>query len=241
MTVTMVDLECVRCGAPIHRRKSIETSRIRRGCPGPYCSRSCTFRKDDPRQHPEPDPVPGARWLRLTRGKFALVDEDLFDQLNQSKWHWTSAGTSAGHAAKDDDRERVFLHRVVLGVCDDRVFVDHRDNNGLDCRRSNLRVASRQQNSINREKFVGAPGRKFTSRYKGVIDRSKHYTREYQRKITKKAIDYPWIARIRVNKKLIHLGRFATELEAARAYDAAALQHFGEFARPNFPTEIHPS
>lgn len=241
MTVAMINLECIRCGVAIRRRQRIETSRIKRGCPGPYCSRSCTFRYDDPRQHPEPNPVPGARWLRLTRGKFALVDEDLFDRLNRSKWHWTKGGTSAGHATKDDDRGRALLHRVILDVQDDQVFVDHRDNNGLDCRRSNLRIASRQQNSINRDKFVGRPGRKFTSRYKGVVDRSKHLARSYVRNITKKAIDFPWLARIRVNKQLIHLGRYATEREAAVAYDAAALQHFGEFARLNFPEETRPS
>lgn len=228
--MTLIDLECIRCGAPIRREQSIERSRIKRGCPGPYCSRSCTFRHDDPRLHPEPDPVPGARWLRLTRGKFALVDEDLFDELNRHKWHWVNGGTSAGHAAKTDEKGHALLHRVILGLRNARVFADHRDNNGLDCRRSNLRVASRQQNSINRNKFSGRTGRIFTSRYKGVVNRGKH--------LSEKSAGQPWLARIRVDGHLVNLGRYATELEAARAYDAAAIQHFGEFARPNFQPEI---
>lgn len=227
--MTLIDLECIRCGVPIRREQGIERSRIRRGCPGPYCSRSCTFRYDDPRLHPEPAPVPGARWLRLTRGKFALVDEDLFDELNRHKWHWVKGGTSAGHAVRTNKNGSTSLHRVILGLRGSRPFVDHRDNNGLDCRRSNLRIASRQQNSVNRGKFSGRTGRVFTSRYKGVVDRSRHLAPGA----------HPWLARIRIDGHLVNLGRFATELEAARAYDVAALQHFGEFARPNFPTESH--
>jgi hypothetical protein len=68
-------------------------------------------------------------------------------------------------------------------------------------------------------------------RYKGVTDRSAHLGDSAR----------PWLARIRVDGQFIHIGRFATEREAALAYDTAALQHFGEFSRPNFPTETHPS
>lgn len=74
---------------------------------------------------------------------------------------------------------------------------------------------------------MGRPGRVFTSRYKGVIDRSRHIAPG----------SAPWLARIRVDGQLIHIGRFDTEEEAARAYDEAARKHFGEFARLNFSEE----
>lgn len=89
------------------------------------------------------------------------------------------------------------------------------------CRRQNLRVATKQQNGANRGKFAGT----FTSQYKGVTNREKHLADPTA----------PWLARIRVNGKLIQIGRFVSEHEAALAYDAAAIQHFGEFAKLNFP------
>jgi hypothetical protein len=128
----------------------------------------------------------------------------------------------------------------VLGV-DGRTIVDHKDNNGLDCRCENLRIADRQGNGANRGKFVGRKDREFTSRYKGVVDRSKHLARTHVRNVKVKAIDKPWLSRIRVDGRLIQIGRFATEHEAALAYDAAAIQHFGEFAKTNFPSEAKAS
>ena len=220
--MTLIDLECIRCGAAIRRERRIENHRIQRGCPGPYCSRSCTFRHDDPRQHAEPNQVPGAKWLRLTQGRFALVDEDIFDKLNLRSWHWLKGGTSTGHARSDSRDGIILLHHAVLGVT---CVVDHKNNDGLDCRRENLRTAGRSENGANRGKFVGRPDREFTSRYKGVVDRSAHLA----------SSDRPWLARIRVDGQLLHLGRYPSEKEAALAYDKAALQHFGEFAKTNFP------
>jgi hypothetical protein len=208
-----------------------ENYRIKRGASGPYCGTSCAVRSDDPRQSSEPDPVFGARWLRLTRGKFALVDEDQFEELNRLTWRWNADGKSTGHATSGDRATHLCLHHAVLGVEDTGTHIDHHNNDGLDCRRSNLRVASKHQNGANREKFVGQPGRTFTSQYKGVINRAAHI----------KPGAPPWTARIRVNERLIHIGRFSTEQEAALAYDAAAIQHFGEFARTNFPRSPHES
>ncbi len=229
MTVKL-KLTCVRCGKLFLRRKSLENYRLKRGSVGPYCSNSCSSRSDDPRLAKKPAPVRGAKWLQLTRGKFALVDNDLFEKLNKHPWHWNATGKSFGYVACDNGKTHTMLHHVVLGVSG-RVHIDHRNNNGLDCRRENLRVANRQGNGANRGKFVGRRGRTFTSRYKGVINRSKHLSLGAD----------PWLARIRVNGQLIHLGRFISEEEAARAYDRAALQHFGEFAKTNFPLEAHPS
>jgi hypothetical protein len=152
----------------------------------------------------------------------------MFDALNRQLWHWVATGKSVGYARTDNGKSWTMLHHAVLGVSR-KTHVDHKNNNGLDCRRENLRLANRTENGANRDKFVGRPGRKFTSRYKGVVDRSKHLAANAD----------PWLARIRVDGRLIHIGRFATEEEAARAYDAAAIQHFGEFARLNFSHGVH--
>jgi len=89
---------------------------------------------------------------------------------------------------------------------------DHRNRNGLDNQRCNLRVCSHQQNQRN----------KVLSNviYKGVcLDKRCNKFR----------------ARVRIREKQIYLGAFDSSLEAALAYDAAAREHFGEFARLNFP------
>ena len=100
-------------------------------------------------------------------------------------------------------------------------MIDHRNHNGLDCQRRNLRKCTQSENSMN---MVKQRGHK-TSAYKGVwITKSIH-----------KGIVYKyWYAGIRVDYKLIHLGSFKTEIEAAHAYDNAARKHFGEFANTNF-------
>ena len=221
-----LSLVCARCGAKFLRSRSRENYRLKRKASGPYCSPRCASRLDDPRETAEPEPVLGAKWIRLTREKFALVDEDVFDELNSVPWRWQESGRSVGYASSGDGPTFTLLHHAVLKI-ESSMHVDHKNNNGLDCRRENLRVADRSKNGANRGKFVGSEGREFTSRFKGVIDRSKHIADK----------ERPWLARIRVDNRLIHIGRFATEHEAAHAYDAAATKHFGEFARLNFPTE----
>jgi hypothetical protein len=96
------------------------------------------------------------------------------------------------------------------------LMVDHRNTNSLDNRRSNLRLATRAQNVQNSQKR----NIKTTSRFIGVC-----LDKESGR----------WIAAITKEGKKVHLGRFDSEPDAAKAYDAAAKKYRGEFARLNFP------
>jgi hypothetical protein len=108
----------------------------------------------------------------------------------------------------------VYLHRVILNAPDD-LDVDHKNRNGLDNRRCNLRLATISQNGANR----ALPANK-TSKYRGVsIYRPRNV----------------WQAQFKINGRNQGLGHFHNEEEAARAYDAMARKHFGEFAQLNFP------
>jgi hypothetical protein len=97
------------------------------------------------------------------------------------------------------------------------VCIDHINNNGLDNRKANLRHATPAQKARNRRKTAA----KTSSKYKGV---SYHAG---QRK---------WCASIHVNGQSEYLGLFQNEIDAAKAYDAAAKKHHKEFAVLNFPS-----
>lgn len=107
----------------------------------------------------------------------------------------------------------LYLHRFII-IAKKGQIVDHIDGDTMNNTRSNLRIATHQQNMANSKKRIGNTG------YKGV---------------QKRCDGKKWVARIQVNRKGIHLGSFTTPEDAARAYDDAAVIHFGEFARLNFP------
>lgn len=121
------------------------------------------------------------------------------------------------YARNGKRRQKLRLHRLIVGAKPGQL-VDHINGNGLDNRRENLRLCSFAENARNRQRKANT-----ISRYKGV---SLHPSPPHGR---------PWQAQICFNRKAIHIGFFANEKLAARAYDAAAQKHFGEFARLNFP------
>jgi len=160
------------------------------------------------------------RRIPLTRGKFAIVDPQDLAPLLRYKWHLAQCPTSAYAAAwtttaKNGKRKRIWMHRQILNV-PPQMCCDHINHNGLDNRRANLRIATRAQNSANRQKR----NQHTRSIYKGL---------EWDKKQKK------WKARISVRGRKIYLGSFASEIDAARAYDRAAKEHHGRFAVPNFP------
>jgi len=109
------------------------------------------------------------------------------------------------------------MHRQILGLTDSKIQGKHKNLNGLDNQRHNLRPATNSQNHANQ-----GLRRNNKSGYKGVS-------------ACKGRPQTPWVGMICVNYKSIVLGRFKTAEEAARAYDVAARKYFGEFARLNFP------
>jgi hypothetical protein len=108
---------------------------------------------------------------------------------------------------------RLYLHQAIIGK-EKGKHIDHKNDDGLDNRRKNIRHCTIRQNQQNRHAACGL------SRFKGVIKKKQPST---------------WGAHIRANGKMLWLGTFYSEEDAARAYDDAARLHFGEFARCNFP------
>lgn len=180
-------------------------------------STNCGCLKGKPRTTPAPPPVAGCAWIPLTRGQFALIDTSDYDRVSEYKW--ASLGRGRLFYASSHERgsnKNLPMHRLVLNA-PKGMQVDHINCDGLDNRRANLRLCTTSQNCQNQRRQLGS-----TSGYKGVC-----WSRQ----------DYCWIAYIKLNSVRRHLGSFDTAEKAAKAYDKAALELFGEFARPNFPIQ----
>jgi len=160
------------------------------------------------------------RRIYLDEGKWTILD--LEDYYRYAGFKWCIGGENGnfyairGAIAGPDKIKIVRLHRLIMNA-PDGVLVDHRNGDSLDNRRDNLRPATRTQNAYNARKRKNT-----SSRFIG-IHRDKRTGR--------------WKAQIRAQGKDIWLGRFDSEIDAARAYDAAAKKYHGEFARLNFPQE----
>jgi hypothetical protein len=212
---------CNTCGAEIERNPS-RCGKIN------YCSHKCRYRQGRL-------PIIGIKLVKIPmkNGMFAIVDRtdwDNIEELRNFSWNAVRSNSRTLYAARSHNYfdkikgrktcDMVFMHDVILGV-KDGLKVDHFDENGLNNIRSNIRTCSNAQNVWRQGKRRNSENNK--SKYIGL---SYYPGNPYN----------PWRAGITVNGKRMHLGYFATEEEAARARDEAALKLHGEFAYLNFPS-----
>ena len=152
--------------------------------------------------------------IELTQGEIAIVDDEDYERAIAYKWH-VSAGYKEIKYARTNikigrQRTTLSLHRFILQTHEDQE-VDHINGDGLDNRKSNLRLCTHGQNQQNCRSFKNVK-----SKYKGVFP-----------------IGDKWTAHIYFNKKLRHLGYYCSENEAAKIYNLFAIKYFGQFARLN--------
>jgi len=159
------------------------------------------------------------RRIYLGENEYTIVEPADYYTFGKHKWIFWGNGknTYAIGELKIGHRKtkKAGLHRIIMRAPKGKL-VDHRNGDGLDNRRANLRLATHAQNIYNRRKTK----KKTASRFIGVtFDKN-----------------YPaWVSCIQYKRKKIHLGRFKNEIDAAKAYDKAAQKYYKDFARLNFP------
>lgn len=157
--------------------------------------------------------------IELSQGYVAMVDDEDYEML--SKHNWCAEVTKhivygmASIYGPNRKKTTIRMHRLILGVTDPKIHVDHKDRDGRNNQKENLRIVTHAQNMMNRKRPI-----QNTSGFKGV----------HPHKQSGK-----WRATIAVNGKDRSLGLFLCPIEAAKAYDTAAKVYYGEFARLNFP------
>jgi hypothetical protein len=148
----------------------------------------------------------------LKTGQPVSVDDDIYGLLNQWTWVLHRDGYAVRYTTSKGKRQTIYMHNVVVGA----KGIDHIDGNKLNNQRYNLRACTQRQN-----RFNAAGKRNTTSLYKGVSKKGN-----------------VWRAQIAKDGKKHMLGSFPEERWAAYAYDLAAPDLFGEYARLNFPSAL---
>lgn len=152
------------------------------------------------------------RYIKLTQGKRAIVDDEDFGKLGVYNWRYFDHGS--GYAVRRPSGKHginkvVYMHREIIGAVKGQQ-VDHKNGDGLDNRKENLRFSSQKQNCQNK---------KSSKKYKGVY------------RVTDRV---GFRSSIYINGKSKYLGYFYNQEDAAKAYDKAAKYYFGEFAKTNY-------
>jgi hypothetical protein len=163
--------------------------------------------------------------IKLTKGQFAKVSDERYDELNRFRWHagWNKK-TQSYYAGRNENvnpekrpwkNRNIRMHRQILGLeYGDKLQGEHRDGDTLNNQDCNLRIATNSQNHMNRKPIMANN----TSGYKGVYFR-------------KKAIANPWGAFVKIQGRMIHLGFRATRAEAIELRREGEKKYYGEFAR----------
>jgi len=150
--------------------------------------------------------------IELTQGKFAIVEDEDFEYLSQFNWCFNN-GYAVRNVTVSGKQKSQRMHRLITN-CPDNMDVDHINHDKLDNRKTNLRVCSASENNQNQQVRTVAK----TSIYKGVYFDKQHGK---------------WKAHIKLNYKYKFWGYFTNEIDAAIAYNVAAIEMFGEFALMN--------
>ena len=183
-----------------------------------YCSKRCYGKATTGKPRRENRFVlndDGSAFVILAGGEVAVVDQEDLDRV--LAYRWCIDRTKRGeYASSKREGKHIRMHQIIL-PCGPHTHPDHKDGNGLNNRKSNLRESTRHQNGRNTRKAKHR-GR---SRYKGVA-------------LVKSG---KWLSQIRDGGKNRRIGLFVDEVDAAMAYDDAAREVFGEYARLNFPRE----
>jgi hypothetical protein len=156
--------------------------------------------------------------LELTRGYRTTIDANMYNLIRPHRWHVMTSNNKqyAIHTKrinKDVNHGKnkcIMMHRLIMGVKEyNGTVIDHIDGDGLNNRKSNLRVCTHSENHMNQKVRINS----FTG-LKGVFyDKRRNY----------------YYSSIIVNSKCIYLGSFESPDMAKKAYDNAAIKHFGEF------------
>lgn len=147
--------------------------------------------------------------------KWAIASVEDYDLLSGKKFYSYKRRDGKYYASCTVGERPVTMHEMIMGAkAKEGYVIDHINSNGLDNRRENLRFATLSQNSQNRSKQKG----KYSSDYTGV---------------TYRPIDRNYAATIKHKGRYIHIGKFKTELEAAKAYDVYAIHYFGIHSKTN--------
>ena len=156
--------------------------------------------------------------IQLTQGKVAIVDDEDFDYLNQWKWSLRPTGNGISYAIRGFKKHEkskiksISMHRQIMNP-DKGYVIDHIDGNTLNNQKINLRICTQSQNCGNQKIPINN-----TTGFKGV---------QFNK------IQNRYYAQITVNKKNIYLGSFIDPIDAAKAYNEAAIKYKGEFANLN--------